>query len=108
MQTKVATERGGTLHNKKDKPKTTTTPTPAMMPVIVGSSVLPEAAFPSCAWTTLKQSSSTKTGEQIWSMQEVGYETRGSNHERQAIGLYNKHQKRSHAVLMCKIFKSDI
>jgi hypothetical protein len=48
----------GTLQSKKAKPRTTITPTPAIIPVIVGSNVLPEPAFVSCASANVKRRAS--------------------------------------------------
>jgi hypothetical protein len=58
----------GTLQSKKAKPTTTTTPTPAIIPVIVGSNVLPEPAFVSCASAKVKRRASPIMEMHIWRM----------------------------------------
>ncbi len=53
-------ERESTLQTKNANPKKTTTPTPAMMPVIVGSNVPLGVSFVLCARATDNRIESTK------------------------------------------------
>jgi hypothetical protein len=63
--------RGSTLQSKKAKPKTTINPTAAMIPVIVGSSVLLLAGFESWAEDKSKNSKKAKLDNPNLSMMMV-------------------------------------
>jgi hypothetical protein len=84
----AATAGENTLQSKNAKPKETTTPTAAIMPVIVGSKVLLLFAFGvllvlvpvPCAWATAKRRESTTTDVNIWRM--LKDKSRRLNHDK--------------------------